>query len=59
MPYLKEGLQEGSVLSPLLFVLYINDILGNLAKSTMVSAYADDLALTCRGRKKKNFALRI
>ena len=53
----KEGLPQGSVLSPLLFVLYINDLLGNFCESTMVSAYADDLALACRGRKKEHIAL--
>ena len=55
----KEGLQLGSVLSTLLFVLYINDLLGNFSESTMVSAYADDLALACRGRKKEDVALRM
>ena len=49
----KEGLSQGSVLSPLLFVLYINDLLGNFSENTMVSAYADDLALAYRGRKKE------
>ena len=55
----KEGLPQGSVLSPLLFVLYINDLLGNFSESTMVSAYADDLALACRGRKKEDVALKM
>ena len=55
----KEGLLQGSVLSPLLFVLNINDLLGNFSESTMVSAYADDLALACRGRKKEDVALRM
>ena len=55
----KEGLPQGSVLSPLLFVLYINDLLGNFSESTMVSAYADDLALANRGRKKEDVALRM
>ena len=50
---------QGSVLSPLLFVLYINDLLGNFSKSTMVGAYADDLALACCGRKKEDVALRM
>ena len=55
----KEGLPQGSVLSPILFVLYINDLLRNFSESTMVSAYADDLALACRGRKKEDVALRM
>ena len=40
-------------------MLYINDHLGNFSESTMVSAYADDLALACRGRKKEDVALRM
>ena len=31
----------------------------NISESTMVSAYADDLALACRGRKKEDVALRM
>ena len=48
----KEGLPQGSVISPLLFVLYIINLLGNFSESTMVSAYADDLALACHGCRK-------
>ena len=55
----KEGLPQGSVLSPLLFVLYICVLLGNFSESIMVSAYADDLALACRGHKKEDVALRM
>ena len=55
----KEGLPQGSVISPLLFMLNINDLLGNFSESTMVSAYADDLAQVCRGRKKEDVALRM
>ena len=55
----KEGLPQDSVLSPLHFVLYINDLLGNISESNMVSAYADDLALACRGCKKEDVALRM
>ena len=55
----KEGLPQDSILSPLLFVLYINDLLGNFSESTMVSSYADDLAQACRDRKNENVALRM
>ena len=40
-------------------MLYINDHLGNFSESTIVSAYADDLALACRVRKKEDVALRM
>ena len=55
----KDGLPQGSVLSLLLFVLNINDLLGIFSESTMVSAYADDLAIAFRGRKKEDVALRM
>ena len=55
----KEGLPQASVLSPLLFVHYINDILGKFRESTLVSVYADDLALACSGRRKEDDAMRM
>ena len=56
---IKEGLPQGSVLSPLHFVLYISDLFGNFSESTMVTAYADHLALACSGRKKEDVVLRM
>ncbi len=45
----EEGLLQESVLSPLLFIIFINDLVNQFYKSTMVSAYVDDLALAGRG----------
>ena len=47
-----EALPQSSVISPLFFNIFINDLLGSSDSNTLVSAYADDLALVKRGRNK-------
>ena len=44
--YLKIGVPQGTILGPLFFVLYINDIFKYVEKGSIIS-YADDTAILC------------
>ena len=48
----KEVLPQGFVLSPLLFTIYLNDLLAEFGKDTFVSGYADDLLIARSARNK-------
>jgi ribonuclease HI len=53
---LKQGLPQGSVLAPLLFLFYINPVVRELPEGVFVSLYADDLALWAQHRQKEEAA---
>jgi ribonuclease HI len=44
---LREGVPQGGVLSPSLFIIFINDIVSTLPKGVHAALYADDLVLWC------------
>ena len=54
---LREGVPQGAVLSPLLFIIFIDDLLGHFKEYTLISAYSDDLALAVSGSKKEEIEI--
>ena len=44
---LRQGVPQGGVLSPSLFILFINDIVAELPRGVNAALYADDLVLWC------------
>ena len=53
---LKEGLPQGSAISPLLFLVFINDIDVDLSMKTLASLFADDTSIWCQGGKLEELA---
>ena len=44
---LKEGVPQGGVLSPTLFLVFINDIIKDMPRNIKGAIYADDLVIWC------------
>ena len=56
---MKEGVPQEAVLSPLLFIIFLDDLLQQFEEGTLVSAYADDLALVVGGSRKEDLEERM
>ena len=50
---MRQGLPQGSVLSPLLFILFVNDLAESLPEDATAAIFADDVTLMTTSRKKE------
>ena len=55
----QEGLPQGSVLAPLLWLVYMNDIDQNIPEDVEVSLYADDVAILATDRSLLGCSTRL
>ena len=51
--FLDQGLPQGSAISPLLFLIFINDIDTKLSPTTLASLFADDTVTWTQGKNKE------
>ena len=46
----RQGVPQGSVISPILFLVYIDDIVNNMPDNLKLSLFADDVAIYASSR---------
>jgi len=56
---IKHGVQQGSILGPLLFLLYINDLPSITAKNAKLVLYADDTSCIITNPSLSEFAINV
>ena len=56
---MREGVPQRTVLSPLPFITLLDDLLHGFAPNTLVTAYADDMALAVSGNPRVELERRM
>jgi hypothetical protein len=56
---IKHGVPQGSVLCPILFLLYINDLPAVINKKAIPVLFADDTSILCTHRNFMEFQVNI
>ena len=55
----KVGVPQGSILGPLLFLVYINDLCSAIGVSSIDTQFADDTAVTVSGKSREELVVNL